>query len=139
MREKHVIYNSCLRRRGLTLVEVVASIALLGTMLTIIILAQGRHQRQIQRARTRIKACEAAEKLLTQWYVQNEDIPIDHTGQVSGDATFDWRTRTVDSHDVERIGATIVELSIWHATADRQGCLWQCDRLLGGFVSVRGR
>ena len=54
-------------RRGLTLVEVLAGIALMGTLLTSAIVASGRHSRQMRVAREKQYAVKALEDYLGLW------------------------------------------------------------------------
>ena len=54
-------------RNGLTLVEVVAGLALLATLLVTILLAFGAHAGQIRQAERRLEAIAVADELLREW------------------------------------------------------------------------
>ena len=54
-------------KRGLTLIEVMASLALMGSLLAALVMSHGRHRKQVRLAEKRIVALEIADRLLTQW------------------------------------------------------------------------
>jgi prepilin-type N-terminal cleavage/methylation domain-containing protein len=65
-------YSSSSGRRGLTLVEVIAGLVLLATLLTSVLAAFKTHAGQIRAARDRLKASELAEGLLGDWMARNQ-------------------------------------------------------------------
>jgi hypothetical protein len=65
-------YSSSPGRRGLTLVEVIAGLLLLATLLTSVLAAFKIHAAQIRAARDRLKASELAEGLLGDWMARNQ-------------------------------------------------------------------
>ena len=79
--------------RGLTLIEVIASLALLTTLLVGIIFAQDRHARQIRTARQRIGVVEQVDQLLYQWLKIDRAIPREATGPLPGSDDYIWETR----------------------------------------------
>src|SRR5688500_6139833 len=88
------------RRRGMTLVEVVGGLALLGTLLVAVLLARGRYIRQAAIADRRLQAVAAADALLAQWHQDPRSLPRAASGDVPGDGQFTWRTRTVSNGSV---------------------------------------
>jgi len=99
-------------RRGLSLVEVVAGVALLATLLVGIVLAAGRHGAQLRAAEQRLAAVRAADRLLAQWYGEPAGPPRDATGPVTGAPGLVWRTRPLVQPDAEQLGLEIVRLEI---------------------------
>ena len=65
--------------RGLTLVEVVAALALLGTLLSAMLLARGRYVRQNMRAQESVEAVAVTDALLEQWFNQ-QPVDVDELG-----------------------------------------------------------
>lgn len=61
--------NNCARglRTGLTLIEVVAGLALMGTLLVTIILSANSHLRQLRTVERKKAAIESLDKLLASW------------------------------------------------------------------------
>ena len=80
---------------GLTLVEAVAGIALLGSMLAAILVTSGRLETQAARSERRVEACRIAEDLLGQWFAKPEKFPRNAEGPVRDRPGWRWRTYTV--------------------------------------------
>ncbi len=97
---------------GLTLIEVVAGMALLGGLLVTILLARGRfvtRGRDIDRS---LQACRIAEELLDRWWADRRKTPPRGTGDVPGHAGRRWRTRVVDNEAAAGLGARAVAVEI---------------------------
>jgi len=99
-------------KTGLTLIEVVASVALLSTLLVGTLLAYGRHAHQIRRSRLRLQALRAADAMLTDWMDDPAALPARSRGDVPGEEGLIWETRPVDSPHEGRLRIGIVRLSI---------------------------
>jgi type II secretory pathway pseudopilin PulG len=107
---------ACCRRsavQGLTLVEVIAGLALLATLLAAILVAFGRQAAQMRKSRDRLKAVELADRLLGDWSAQNA-IPAIGTEQTL-EGTKDWRWRLVEagSADLDAAGLAAVRLEVF--------------------------
>ena len=96
--------------RALTLIEVVASLALLGTLLVSIVLAQGRYVRQAALAQRKLEAVEAADELLEQWTQSDEGIPTAGEGEL--DRAMIWQTEGLPTSVLDDIGVQQVRLTI---------------------------
>ncbi|MDO5554807.1 MAG: hypothetical protein Q4G68_13700 [Planctomycetia bacterium] len=84
-------------RVGITLVEVITAMALLGTLLVTLLVGFGRHMSQIERSTERLAVMAAAEELLTQWHLQFGFAPINESGEiVVGSKTYRFQTRPVE-------------------------------------------
>lgn len=108
--------TSCCRRshsRGLTLIEVVAAIAILGTLLVGIVLAKSRHTRQLERARAQADAVQATDALIAGWWTDVHGVPIDERGEVPGRSSLRWRTRLIDNPRIEDLGARVVRVEVF--------------------------
>lgn len=99
-----------LRRGGLTLLEVIVAIVLLATLLVGVLVATGRHLRQIRAADQRRQAIEIADGLLAQWLRDPQRIHVPASGK-SRDG-FIWRTRELPSTQVLSLGLRIVRVEI---------------------------
>jgi prepilin-type N-terminal cleavage/methylation domain-containing protein len=100
------------RRAGLTLIEVIAAIVILGTILVGIVLSKSRHTRQIALTQRKMEAVRAADRLLTRWWTGPDGIPVDKSGQVPQNPSLRWRTRVVPNPEVALLGARVVRLEI---------------------------
>src|SRR4051794_8506660 len=83
------------RRPAMTLVEVVAALALLGTLLAAVLVVRVRYARQSAAAERRLQAVAAADALLSAWHRDPRSLPRFGSGQVAGDAQLAWRTAVV--------------------------------------------
>lgn len=103
---------SCRHAPAMTLVEVVAGLALLASLLVAVLLAKSAYARQSARAVRRIQAVAAADALLSAWHREPGVLPADGSGVVPGDGQFAWRTRVVPNADAEMMGARVVRLEV---------------------------
>ena len=84
-------YSKLRSRSGLTLVEVVAGIALLSTLLVSILLSYGAHAGQIRAARQRMQAIKAADQLLSNWMAQGDLPAVGDQDMLPGSDELVWR------------------------------------------------
>src|SRR3954464_10234738 len=84
------------RRAGVTLVEVLAGLVLLGTVLASVTIARGRFMRQWAQAEQRLTAVHAADALMARWMSGGpQAVPVPAQGQVDDLPGYVWRTRSV--------------------------------------------
>lgn len=105
-------------RRGLTLVEVAAAMALLGTLLVSVLLAHAKLRGQETRAGQFLEAQRLADKLLATWWENLDEFPREDQGDVPGAAAWSWRTRRVPSPEAKAIEAEIVAVELFCARDD---------------------
>lgn len=102
-----------LRRRGMTLVEVVAGIALLSTLLVMILMAHRNHSAQIRKAKDRMKAIRVADELLSVWMASVSLPRIGQREEVPGVSGWHWQIIPVPvTNDLSLLRATSVRLEI---------------------------
>jgi len=106
------------RERGLTLIELLGGLAILGMLLSGILIARGQHVRQYTRAERQLVAAEALEALLIQWWEAPEELPRRDAGQlagpdaVPGDGELRWRTRSEPVELAEEVTVERVTVSV---------------------------
>ena len=100
------------RRRGLTLVEVVAGLALLSALLVTVLTAKSRATRQLASANRRLEAVAAADRLLVGWWQDRAHFPRQSSGRVPGDAGFAWRTSPVRNDAVNALAASVIRVEV---------------------------
>jgi type II secretory pathway pseudopilin PulG len=101
-------------RRALTLIEVVASLALLATLLASVLAAHGRLARQARLSQERLSAMRQLDQLIAQWIVADK-LPLgDGGGLVPGQADLVWAaaTRPVVAAD-SKWSAAILQVEIY--------------------------
>ena len=106
------------RRRGLTLIEVVAGLALLGTLLTTLLLAHSRHARQIRAAQDKLAAVNALDGLLTRWEIERVQVPQRERGDLPGHPDLGWRTRPIRNPSADNLQAGVVAIEVFSQDAE---------------------
>lgn len=105
-------------RHGLTLIEVLAALALLAILLAGVLSTKTDAERQWSRADQRLQAIAATDALLTQWMTPSDDdeessgLPIDESGPLPGSGNLVWQTQLVDHEQAAVLRCQVVRLSI---------------------------
>ncbi len=86
--------------RSLTLVEVVASLALLGGTIVGLLTAQARALQQLKATQRQRQAALLAEELVTHWQLCGERLAEPAQGLFEGQPAWSW-TRSIEPPDVE--------------------------------------
>jgi type II secretory pathway pseudopilin PulG len=100
----------------MTLVEVVAGLALLGSLLSGILLATSHSARQARLAERRREAVTAADALLADWWRDARSFPHRASG-TTADA-FAWRINGTANPVAARLGGSVVRLELFDARDD---------------------
>lgn len=103
------------RRAGLTLIEVIASLAILGTLLTGMLLAKAQLTRQSVAAQRQLEAAEVADRLLTRWVMLEEAVPCPDAGVLEG---WRWTTRWLEEDGLAEVASRRVRLEVWPVQQD---------------------
>ena len=82
-------------RSGITLIEVVASLMLMSSLLVGILLAFSRHQRQLDLVADRHRANTAINLLMYEWFDSDADFPVGDSGICPGDPGLMWTSVAV--------------------------------------------
>ena len=106
-------------RRGATLIEVLAGLVILGTLLVSVTMARGRFLRQWAEADRRIIAARETDQLIEAWLSESSrDVPISSQGATDDSDHHPWRTRVIPSPAAASVGAIVVRLQVFERTAD---------------------
>jgi prepilin-type N-terminal cleavage/methylation domain-containing protein len=109
-------------KTGLTLIEVLAALALLSTLLVGILLAGHRHTGQIRRSRQALDVLHRVDELMYRWMATDGLIPREATGRLPGEEEFLWKTRVVSQDHAESLRIDVVRLEVFsrrEASSDR--------------------
>jgi type II secretory pathway pseudopilin PulG len=103
----------------MTLVEVIAGLVVLGTLLAAVTVARGRFLRQWAEADRRVQATRAADALLSEWLSGSpQAVPIRSQGPlVGGAANQIWRTQVIRDSAAAELGAIVVRLQVFEMSA----------------------
>jgi hypothetical protein len=100
---------------GLTLVEAVAGIAILGAMLAAVLVATSRLRVQDARAARQIEACGIADAMLMEFWKKPEEFPRRGSGRVPGGSDWRWRASVAPSNDANEISGELVAVEFFQA------------------------
>jgi len=101
-----------MRRRGLTLIEVVAALALMATLLVAVLTIKAGLARRRAAADRQLRAVAAADGLLTAWWADPPSFPVGRSGPVPTDPALAWSTRVLPNPPAARLGGRVVRLDI---------------------------
>jgi type II secretory pathway pseudopilin PulG len=99
----------------LTLVEVVAGLVLLATLLASILVAFGSQAAQIRAARDRMAAIDMADRLLSEWTSQNAIPAVGTQQSLPGTENWSWRVVANKSAELERTGVSSVCVQVFRS------------------------
>jgi type II secretory pathway pseudopilin PulG len=98
------------------LIEVLAGLAITGSVLVAILLAQARFAAQMGRAQAKQEAVVVAEQLLEGWWSDLEHFPIDARGAAGG--PWEWETQAVAHPELATVGLKQVRIMIRPRTSN---------------------
>jgi type II secretory pathway pseudopilin PulG len=102
----------------MTLIEVVAGLVILGTVLASLALARGRFARQWAAADRKLVAARALDALIANW--MESSIPINRQGRLPNAKNCVWRTRASRNPGTSKLGAEVVRIEVFDlADAER--------------------
>lgn len=84
-------HSPCYRPSGITLVEVIASTALVGALLVSILLGFSAHTRQITTAANRAAAIRQLDRTIAAWFAA-DDFPRNRSGMLAEQPHLRWET-----------------------------------------------
>ena len=106
-------------RRGATLIEVLAGLVILGTLLVSVTMARGRFLRQWAEADRRIVAARETDQVIETWLAESSrDVPISSQGATDDSDHHPWQTRVIPSPAAASVGAVVVRLQVFERSAD---------------------
>lgn len=110
-------FGDC-NRNGLTLIEVIAGLLLMSTLLVGILTAGSQHMRQLRQAKLRLAAADVAEQALIGWAQSGNKLTAGQCAAPNADGLA-WRVRPIGKPDApESLGIEIVRLEVFDIKAD---------------------
>src|SRR5580765_3308310 len=99
------------KTRGATLIEALAGLVVLGTLLVSITIARGRFVRQRAQAEQKIAAANAVDALISRWMAgDGAAIPLSDAGPLDGLPNHTWHTRVIESK--LDLSASVIRLEV---------------------------
>jgi len=105
-------YSSFWNRHGLTLIEVMASLALLSTLLVGMLLAFKKNATQIRAGLAVREVLTSVDALVLSWAQQGVYPPVQATGALPGRDGFIWRTRVISREWEATLHLDIIALEV---------------------------
>lgn len=105
--------SSCWRRRAFSLVEVIASVFLVGTLLAATLVAHRRAAAQTRLAQRRLAAVEALEELLIAREGPHAEEFQLARGKAPGKNPYHWRSTLRAEPSLEALGASVLRIELY--------------------------
>lgn len=118
-----------LPRDGFSLIEVVASLLLVGTLLVTVLTAHRQNARQTRTAQQRLAAIEVLDRLLAD---PSGTALIEPNGKILGENPFYWRTSVRRDTAADVLGAMIVRVEVFDPDYEEGESLAFVEMLSGG-------
>jgi hypothetical protein len=113
------------------LIEVLAGLVLLGTILSSALVARGRFQRQWRAADEKLAAVRAADELIAKWIAQPPgSAPVPGEGRLGSSEHLRWRTRWRPDPAAQRLGVRVAEVEVYDPRHARSRPILRVDFLL---------
>jgi type II secretory pathway pseudopilin PulG len=113
------------------LIEVLAGLVLLGTILSSALVARGRFQRQWRAAEEKLAAVRAADELVSEWIAAAPGAaPVPGEGAVSRASDLRWRTTWLRDPYAQRLGARVARLEMLDGRGGSRAVLATVEFLL---------
>ncbi len=101
------------RSTGVTLVEVLVALSLLGSLAVAMVLSRGQLMDQHRRAEQKQEAVRVADTLLAGWWAEDHDaFPVGDEGPIESHDGWVWETQLMPKRELEPFGARAVRLRI---------------------------
>jgi prepilin-type N-terminal cleavage/methylation domain-containing protein len=99
-------------RSAMTLIEVMAGMVILGTILSSLVVARSRYLHQWTLAGRKQAAVSAADSLLSNWWASPTRLPVNSSGNLN-DQNLKWKTHVIPSESAQTLSTQIVRLEIF--------------------------
>ena len=104
-------------RRATTLIEVIAGLVILGTILAALLIARGRFAQQEAMAQRKLAATRSLDALVSQWLNGPVGaIPVSARGDL-GESNQTWRTHLIPDPSAESLGAHVMRVEVFDRNA----------------------
>lgn len=98
----------------MTLVEVIAGLALMASTLTAVLVVRGQCVRQGRDLERHREAIDTADRLLATWWQDVSTFPRSGSGPIPGSTSLEWRTSRQRNPAVEALDGEVVRLVVAH-------------------------
>lgn len=103
------------RSHGLTLIEVVAALVVLSTLLSSLMMANSAHRNQYQLATQKQQALELLDQWLRQFKDSPASIPINQSGYLDVNQQWEWRTSVDQPLELRQHNLSILTLQVYRS------------------------
>ncbi len=99
--------------RGFSLLEVVAGLVLMASVLSVVLVSYGRQHRRNRDAQALMLAVDLADNLLLGWTESQQGVPLHDAGVMPGYRGWLWRTQVLRVEQRMGVSLPIVQLEIF--------------------------
>ena len=101
-------------RHGLTLVEVVTALLLLGTLMVMLLMTYSKHGTRLRISSENMFLCRSVEELLATWYRQYGVLPINREGTLTiSQKDYTWRTIIKEKESNRSLQLGVLQLDVY--------------------------
>ena len=119
------------RRRGVTLIEALAGLVILGTLLAAVTAGRSRANHQHAQAEQRLAASRALDALLADWHASPASaVPLNASGVLSQSPGLAWRTTSRSDPSAKSVHALITKVEVFDSGSRSRVPLLSIDLLV---------
>ncbi len=104
-------FSQCSNRNGLTLVEVIASLAMLATLLVGALMAYNGHAEQMNKAKLKREAIRRIDLKLCEW-TSSSGVPAAGSGDLPGEVPLVWKAQVINTKYHNALGIDLVRITV---------------------------
>lgn len=112
------------RLRGLTLIEVLVALVIIGGSVTAMLVAQSNCLAGLKGSQMELTAQHLAKELIATWAIDKEDLHLSASGSIAGRRGWSWQRTSQRFSLVDGVSATEVTLNIEFDTGMRRSATW---------------
>lgn len=120
----------------MTLIEVLAALAILAVLLAGVLSARSDAERQLVRAERRLQAVQAADVLLSAWLAPSASseggvgVPCGESGTLGDDSQLGWQTKVQEISEAKPLSCQVVRFSVTDLSSPDEPVLLTVDLLV---------
>ena len=131
MSKRSITSSARCRHRGVTLIEALAGLVILGTLLAGVTTARSRANEQYAQSQQRLAASRALDALIAQWYASpTSTVPLNAHGALPQAQHLQWRTTTRSDAATTPIHAVIARVEVFDPASRSRLPLLSVDLLV---------
>lgn len=116
------------QRSGFALIEVVVGLALLGSLLSVLLVAHSRQLLQTRRAQARLMAVAALDAWLVEHHQRLDELARSGRGTLAENSEYEWKATVLEQPELKSIAARVLRIEVFGK--ERDGALCSVELLM---------